>query len=58
MQLEIDRFDPVGRYALQIVWFDGHDTGLYSYKYLRSLCQCAECAPASAAAAHANVSRA
>ena len=23
---------------------DGHDTGLYSYKYLRSLCQCGECA--------------
>jgi ATP-binding protein involved in chromosome partitioning len=33
----------VGRYALQIVWSDGHDTGLYAYRTLRSLCQCAEC---------------
>ena len=57
-QLEIDRFEGVGRYALQIVWFDGHDTGLYSYKYLRSLCQCAACAGSSEAAAHRPVSRA
>jgi DUF971 family protein len=27
----------VGRYALQIVWNDGHDTGLYSHQYLRDL---------------------
>lgn len=27
----------VGRYALQIVWNDGHDTGLYGYDYLRKL---------------------
>ena len=28
---------PVGRYALQILWSDGHGTGLYGYDYLRSL---------------------
>ncbi len=28
---------PVGRYALQILWSDGHDTGLYGYDILRSL---------------------
>ncbi|KAA3619593.1 MAG: DUF971 domain-containing protein [Calditrichaeota bacterium] len=28
---------PVGRYAYQIVWSDGHGTGLFSYAYLRSL---------------------
>ncbi len=28
---------PVGRYALQIVWSDGHSTGLYGYDYLRKL---------------------
>ena len=55
--LEIDRFDPVGRYALKITWFDGHDTGLYSYKYLRSLCQCEACTPGSAAARHQDMSR-
>ena len=28
---------PVGRYAIQIRWADGHDTGIYTYSYLRSL---------------------
>jgi DUF971 family protein len=37
----------VGSYALQLVWGDRHDTGLYTFRYLRSLCQCAECAPGS-----------
>ena len=27
----------VGRYALQIVWSDNHDTGIYSFDYLREL---------------------
>ena len=33
----------VGRYALQFVWSDGHDTGLYSYDLLRALCDCEGC---------------
>ncbi len=41
--LEIDDMQPVGNYALQIDWFDGHNSGIYSYIYLRSLCQCPEC---------------
>lgn len=28
---------PVGRYAVRIVFDDGHDTGLYSWDYLRQL---------------------
>ena len=24
---------------------DGHNSGIYSYKYLRSLCQCPQCLP-------------
>lgn len=28
---------PMGRYALQFVFSDGHDTGIYSYEYLRKL---------------------
>ncbi|MDD4933094.1 MAG: DUF971 domain-containing protein [Methylacidiphilaceae bacterium] len=28
---------PVGGYALQIVWADGHATGIYPYSYLLSL---------------------
>jgi DUF971 family protein len=34
---------PVGRYAYQIAWNDGHDTGIYSFDVLRELCQCEEC---------------
>jgi len=31
------RIEPVGRYALRIAWSDGHDTGIYSFDYLRAL---------------------
>ena len=34
---------PVGQYAIQITWGDGHATGIYPFELLRSLCQCAEC---------------
>ena len=39
----------VGRYALNLVWGDGHQTGIYTYRYLRELCPCEQCAgkPAS-----------
>lgn len=30
-------FHPIGRYALMIVWSDGHNTGLYGYEYLKRL---------------------
>jgi DUF971 family protein len=29
---------PVGNYALQLVFDDGHDSGIYSWRYLRELC--------------------
>ena len=44
-ELELEEITPVGNYALQLRWFDGHDSGLYSYKYLRALCHCDECRP-------------
>jgi DUF971 family protein len=28
---------PVGEYAIQIVWKDGHDSGLYTWDYLKEL---------------------
>lgn len=34
---------PVGRYALNIAWNDGHASGIYSWDYLREMCQCEEC---------------
>lgn len=33
----------IGRYALQFVWSDGHDTGFYTFETLRALCTCSEC---------------
>jgi DUF971 family protein len=29
--------EPVGQYAVKLVFDDGHDTGLYSWKYLHEL---------------------
>lgn len=34
---------PVGRYALQFNWQDGHSAGIYSWDFLRRHCQCTEC---------------
>ncbi len=34
---------PVGAYALQIVWSDGHDSGIYPFERLRRDCPCEAC---------------
>jgi DUF971 family protein len=34
---------PVGRYALQPIWGDGHATGYYAFELLRGRCPCPEC---------------
>ena len=31
--------EPVGRYAIRIVFDDGHDSGIFSWDYLRELCR-------------------
>jgi ATP-binding protein involved in chromosome partitioning len=31
------RIRSVGRYALQFDWSDGHDTGIYTFEYLRQI---------------------
>jgi DUF971 family protein len=36
---ELRRAEPVGGYALQLFWADGHATGIYSHDYLRRLAQ-------------------
>ena len=33
----------VGRYAVKLVWGDGHDVGIYTFRELRSLCPCPAC---------------
>lgn len=35
---------PVGHYAVQIEFTDGHTTGIYSFAYLREICPCDACA--------------
>lgn len=36
--VNITDIKPVGHYALQLVFDDGHDTGLYGWGYLYQLC--------------------
>ncbi len=36
---------PVGNYALQFSWSDGHDSGIYTFDHLRKLCPCPQCLP-------------
>ena len=35
----ISSLEPVGHYALRPTFSDGHDSGLYSWEYLRFLCE-------------------
>ncbi len=39
---------PVGTYAIQPTWTDGHTTGIYSFTLLRRLCPCTVCKEAAA----------
>jgi DUF971 family protein len=38
----IDNIVPIGNYALQPTWDDGHHTGIYTWDYLRRLCEMSE----------------
>ena len=38
LNVAITDIKPVGNYALQLVFDDGHDTGLYSWPFLYQLC--------------------
>ncbi len=35
---------PVGNYAIQIEFSDGHATGIFTFDLLREICPCDECA--------------
>ena len=37
--LTIEDLGLVGRYALTFRWSDGHATGIYSFRYLREICE-------------------
>jgi DUF971 family protein len=34
---------PIGKYALKFKWSDGHESGIYSWDYLRRVCRCDAC---------------
>ena len=36
-QTQVVGITPIGRYAISLEWADGHNTGLYSYQYLRRI---------------------
>ena len=42
-QFDLASIQTVGAYALQLVWGDGHRTGIYTFDYLRRVCECADC---------------
>ena len=37
-EIRIEDISIVGRYALNFRWSDGHETGIYSFQFLRDLC--------------------
>ena len=43
--LERLHVEPVGNYALNFRWSDGHSTGIYTFEYLRKICPCSQCLP-------------
>lgn len=38
--------EEVGSYAIRVRWSDGHNAGIYSFDYLRSICPCETCSDA------------
>jgi DUF971 family protein len=38
-----NKVNAVGRYAISFDWNDGHTSGIYSWHYLRSVCNCDAC---------------
>ena len=39
----VTSYEPVGRYALRLLWADGHSTGMYSFEWLREIADFPEC---------------
>ncbi len=36
--LQVNEISLVGTYAINLDWSDGHNTGIYSFRFLRELC--------------------
>jgi DUF971 family protein len=43
MDVVPESIEPVGKYGLKITWSDEHNLGIYTFGYLRRLCECADC---------------
>jgi phosphoribosylformimino-5-aminoimidazole carboxamide ribotide isomerase len=39
IRVGIESVEAAGRYALKIIFDDGHDSGIYTWHYLRELCE-------------------
>jgi DUF971 family protein len=37
VKITVTNAELVGNYALQLTWSDGHNTGIYDFRYLRSI---------------------
>jgi DUF971 family protein len=44
-KVKMESVEPVGNYAIRIVWSDGHSTGIYSFDHFRKICPCGACKP-------------
>ena len=53
----IETIEEVGNYGLSFAWGDGHNSGIYTYRYLRGLCACDACLPGSAHARRESLPR-
>jgi DUF971 family protein len=47
--IRMNAVSEIGTYAVRIDWNDGHNTGIYSFRHLRQICPCAECASSAIA---------
>lgn len=41
--MQVKEAEIIGRYAVQFTWSDGHHEGIYSFDFLRELCECEAC---------------
>ena len=37
LAFDLEKFETIGGYALQLYWADGHSSGIFSYRYLIEL---------------------
>ncbi|MCO4761902.1 MAG: DUF971 domain-containing protein [Myxococcales bacterium] len=44
--IQIKQADPIGQYGMKLTWGDGHNTGIYTWQYLRTI------SPGDGTAAH------